>query len=108
MDRDPNFDSKAAAAYIDEALIAALESHVRAGLGLITARAHGELACMTERLEISELHAQLMLQAGERFEALTAAGQTPRDALLSIRSDKAFMNQLISHSAQHMEVMYDA
>lgn len=108
MTETPISNTAAAEARIQESLLLGLLDHVRAGRGLISARTNGDLERMTMSLGISDLYAQVMLEAGERFEIRTGTGVSPRDALLQIKSDKGFMDRLISHSMQHMEVAYAA
>lgn len=108
MTETPIFNPAAVQAQIEESLLLGLLDHVRAGKGLISARTNGDLQRMTTSLGISDLYAQVMLEAAERFEIKTGAGVAPRDALLQIKSDKGFMDRLISHSMQHMEVAHGA
>lgn len=108
MTETPIFNPAAAEAQIQESLLLGLFDHVNAGKGLISARTNGDLQRMTTSLGISDLYAQVMLEAGERFEIKTGSGVSPRDALLQIKSDRVFMDRLLSHSMQHMEVAYAA
>jgi hypothetical protein len=89
---------------ISAALAAGVYCHVRAGMGLSAARTRGEMPGVLQSLRISELYAQVMLEAHERFEASTISGLSKREAVEALQADKAFMGRLLTHSMQNLEV----
>ena len=108
MTETPSFNLAEAEAQAKESLLKVLASNIRVGRALISARVHGDLQRMTKGLEISDLHAQVLMEAGAKFERIHGNVVAPYDALLQIYSDEPLKDRLLTHMAQHMEVSHAA